>query len=364
MAGKSHHYLPRFLLRRFAEKRGPRDGLVWRLDTQSGQAQLVAPKYEAALPHYYRLEREDGTTDSGPEDVLARIESGAASALQKVDRGQVPSDEDRTWLALFVLFQHRRTPAGRERLKFYDELMAELMTEVSLSNAKRFQRRACVAAPDMSPEDIEQVRLELIEDLKSGRVKLGSTPSREVAAMFFAVEPVAERLVMDFTWTTLRASEDVPFVLPGLGITMHDPTPPFPESGLGFASSPNAQTILPVDPTLAIALTPGPPTWNDVEVDAGAVEEINLRSYAWSDACLYGSSQKVVTDLRASARRQRALVARFAPRSGRIWVTDARGSDGARAGEFEFVGRSPEGTARRRFVIKPGALDGMKPFLG
>lgn len=362
MAGKRHHYTPRFLLRRFAEKSGPREGLVWRLDKTTGQPRPVAPKYEAALPHYYRLEREDGTTDSRPEDILGQIESAAAAALQRVERGDVPSDEERTWLALFVLFQHRRTPAAREWLKFFDELMAQMTTEVDLSNAESFERRARVANPDMSPEDVEQVRAELLADLQAGRIKLGSTPSREIALMFLAVEHVAAQLVAGFTWAVFRAPDDAQFVLPGLGITLHDPTPPYPESGLGFASSPNAETIVPIDPTFAIALTPGAATWNDVAIDAAAVAEINLRAYAWSDACFYGGSQKIVTDLRANARRQRTQVARFAPRTARLWVTESEG--GPKTGEFEFVGHSPTGTARRRFVIEEGAFDGMKPYTG
>jgi hypothetical protein len=32
VAGKRHHHLPAFLLRRFAERSGKREGLVWRLD--------------------------------------------------------------------------------------------------------------------------------------------------------------------------------------------------------------------------------------------------------------------------------------------------------------------------------------------
>lgn len=362
MAGKRHHYLPRFLLRRFAEKDGPRAGLVWRLDKKTGQPRAVAPKFEAALPHYYRLTREDGTTDSRPEDILARIESAAASALHSVERGETPSDEERTWLALFVLFQHRRTPAAREWLRFFDEVMAAMTTEVDLSNADSFHRRAKQAAPEMTPDEVEATRRELLDDLKAGRVRLGSTPSREVAMMFVAAEQVAAKLVSGFTWAVLRASDDSKLVLPGMGITLYDPTPPYPESGLGFASSPNAETIVPVDPAFALALTPGTPTWNEGTISVDDVAEINLRAYAWSDDCYYGSSQQVVTDLRAVARRKRLQVAQFAPRPGRIWVAESE--DGPKTGEMEFVGHAPTGTARRRFIVEPGAYEGTKPYRG
>jgi Protein of unknown function (DUF4238) len=236
MAGKRHHYLPRFLLRSFAETSGEREGLVWRLDVKTGQPRAVAPKYEAALPHYYRIEHEDGTTDSAPEDLLARVEDAAASAIQGIRRGELPSDEDCAWLALFVVLQHNRTPVAREWAQFRDELMSTMMAEVSLGN-ETFHRRARDLDPEMTHEQWEELRLEMLQDLQTGRVKLGSTPSREVAFVFMACDVVAEKLVQSFTWTVVRAPADAEFVLPGMGITLYDPTPPHPHSGFGFASS-------------------------------------------------------------------------------------------------------------------------------
>ena len=43
----------------------------------------------------------------------------------------------------------------------------------------------------MTREQIEELRLEMLDDLKSGRVQLRSTPSREVALMFTASAEVA-----------------------------------------------------------------------------------------------------------------------------------------------------------------------------
>jgi hypothetical protein len=356
MAGKRHHYLPGFLLRRFSEPSGKREGLVWRLDTKTGQPRPVAPKYEAALPHYYRLEYEDGTTDSGPEDLLARIEDAAASALQRIDRGEVPSDEDRAWLALFVILQYRRTPAAREVQRFRDVLLSTMMAEVSVGNSETFHRRARLAEPDMTREQIEELRLEMLDDLQSGRVQLRSTPSREVAFMFMATAEVAEELARSFTWTVVRAAAGAEFVLPGMGITLYDPTPPFPGSGVGFRSSPNVQTVIPVDPTFALAVTPGEPAWREAQASVDDVDEVNLRAYACSDSAFYGRSQQVVTAVRALARQRRAQVASFRPRPGRVWV--AEGDEGGPpTGELEFTGYAPENRLRQRFVVHPEAYD-------
>jgi hypothetical protein len=365
MAGKRHHHLPAFLLRRFAERSGEREGLVWRLAKGTGQPRPVNPKREAALRHYYSLELPDGTKDTRPEEVIAAVENKAARALHAIARGETPSDEDRAWLALFVVFQHRRTPVGRSWLRFYDEKVAEMTTEVSLGNAESFRERARAADPDLTLEEIEGMRLEMLEDFEAGRISIESTPSREVAAMFLNADAIAEDLLRNFTWGVVRAPDGAELVLPGMGITLHDPTPPHPGSGLGFRSSPNAETILPVDPSFAIALLPGPPEWFDASMDEAAAEDLNLRAYAWSDAAFYGRSQKIVADVRALARRERARVGAYEPRGGTIWVTEGDGETSLEGGAHEFVGEDASGVVRRqRFFVKPGALDDARPFRG
>jgi hypothetical protein len=355
VAGKRHHYTPGFLLRRFAERTGKRQGLIWRLDKKTGQARAVAPRYEAARRHYYRLVREDGTTDSSPEDLLSAVENAAARIIRKIDDGASPADEDRAWLALFVALQHRRTPPAREWLKYYDETLAGMTTEIDLSNEERFRERAGAETPELTYEEVEELRTELLADLRAGRIKVESTPSREVAIMFNGLDRVAFDLVYGFTWGVVRLPDGADLVLPDMGITQYDPTPPFPGSGLGFGSSPNAETILPVDPRFALVITPGPATWHDAEISARHAEDINLRSYAWSDVATYGRSQKSVSDVRRLARKHPRRLAELAPRSGKLWVADV--PEEARGGDFEFTGYAPSGTSRQRFSVSPEAFE-------
>jgi hypothetical protein len=93
----------------------------------------VAPKHEAAKRHYYRLATETALPTTFAEDLIGRIESTAAAAILKFERHGNLDVDDRHWLALFVLLQHRRTPAGRRELRFMDEQIAKLDFELRVS---------------------------------------------------------------------------------------------------------------------------------------------------------------------------------------------------------------------------------------
>jgi hypothetical protein len=94
-----------------------------------------------------------------------------------------------------------------------------------------------------------------------------------------------------------------------------DPTPVVPGAGHGLRSSPNAETTLPLDPELCLILTPEPAYGN---ARAGTtpeyVDELNLRSYAWAQQHIFGPSQQLVTAVRQRAKREKARLARLAPR--------------------------------------------------
>src|SRR5689334_8531391 len=71
---KRHHYLPQFLLRRFAVTEGRWAGHVWRLDLRTGQITPAVPRTEASRNRYYKLPEEvAGGFD--PETLIGKIES-------------------------------------------------------------------------------------------------------------------------------------------------------------------------------------------------------------------------------------------------------------------------------------------------
>jgi hypothetical protein len=68
-----HHYVPRFLLERFADERDAK-GQVWALDKTSGRPFKTNPRNVAAISNFYT---QDGEPEDAAEETLARLEATA-----------------------------------------------------------------------------------------------------------------------------------------------------------------------------------------------------------------------------------------------------------------------------------------------
>ena len=148
----------------------------------------VAPKQEAAKRHYYRTPPELGLPEGFTEDLLGRVESAAAAAIIRFEREKTLDLDERHWLALFLLLQHRRTPAGRRQLRFMDEYVGKLHAELRISNDDAVRSPLAAHGPAPTDEDVERWQAEKLAELERGDLVVESTPEREVALMFSQVE--------------------------------------------------------------------------------------------------------------------------------------------------------------------------------
>ncbi len=357
MSGKRHHYLPQFLLRRFAEKDGDRAGLVWRADLSRERVLRVAPKHEAAKRHYYGLPPESGLPPEFAERVIGIVESNAATAIQRLERGEKLSFDDRHYIALLLALQHRRTPAGRRDLRFMDEMLAKLDAELRTSDTEHV--RGVLSSDGRSPtdEEISEWQEQTLRELAEGQLIIESTPDREVALMFMALDRTGPMLVEQFDWMFLDIETDVgEVVLPDVGVTLLDPTPPFEESGTGFASSLNAETVLHLSPQLVLLIRPGEGYGYRQEAAPSDIEKLNLRAVACSDRCIYGRTRELVEGVLDLAGDDPQRVESLRPRPPRMWITESHEGE-PEAGVHEFVGYSRGGTATRRFHVSREGIE-------
>jgi hypothetical protein len=356
MAGKRHHYLSQFLLRRFADKARDRPGLVWRHELSGERLLQVAPKREAAKRHYYRLGPDIQLPSGFAEDLLARIETGAGASIAKLDHEQKLDLDDRHWLAMFMCLQHRRTPAGRRELRFIDEQIAKLQMELQVGDREAVRRVLSVDGREVSDEELAVWQQKTLEELGRGDIIIESTSDREILLMFNQLDRLAPTLVEKFDWKLLRVPPSIgEFVLPDVGLSRFDSTPPFPKAGTGFASSPNTETAIHLGPRLALVLRPGTGCGYEREASRKDVERLNLRAYACSDRCLYGASEELVQTIVALGKADPDRIERLRPRPATLWITESE--DEPQAGVVEFTGYSLAGVETQELVLSQEGID-------
>lgn len=354
MPGKRQHYVPRFLLRRFAIDPTAKKSYIYKLEKSTGRPLRVNPLNEVVIGRYYRIVLDDGTVIDAADEALDRIEAMAAEVVPEVaDPGYVVSGEHVLILMLFIASLKNRTPQTREALRETDEQAADLALEQMLSDRNRYHERFGTERP---VDEVEAERLKLLDALRAGRIGMMSSPEREVTLVFMALEEVTNMLFNDMSIQCIRVlpTSKTTFVLSDHPVAHYEPTPKTPESGAGFMSSPNSQTWVPLDPRFGLLLTPqNPQSWVNREATDGEVDELNLLTYAWARDATYGPSQEAVTRVRRFAKANRALLGEFKYRPPRLWVS--RSSDNLGTGVHEFTSRQKGQAVKRKLYVADGA---------
>lgn len=288
---KRQHYVSKFLLRRFTDDlEDEKKGCLFRLDTKTGKPERASVLNEAVIGHYYTFmrRREDGTLerDVSVENDLADREAVAAEHVRRVfvPGARLDADE-RLKFAEFIHLSRQRTPLARAWLRYQSDVLEQQWREVYGTEP--------TGLPD-SPEELE------------------------FQMMYMALPQVAPFLASAFTWTLLRAPAGTEVVIadtPTAIVDAHFPR----ELGLSYGSSLTTETTFPLDPRLCLLLKLGEEPWVEREASPSEVDDMNLRSYAWAQHSIYGASQAAVTTVRAVAKANRHKLARYAPRSGKLW---------------------------------------------
>jgi hypothetical protein len=210
---KSQHYVPKWLLRRFAVVDGRWQGHIFRLARRTGKVGPAVPRSEAAENRYYDLP-EDVVGEFQPEAVLERIENDAALVIRRIEQRKQLHPLDVVRLAYFFALQTVRTPQDRAEQRYLDGVMATQLQELRFSARDRAVAFLREHDPTLSLEEAEEERQRIVDDLRAGRVRLESTAAREVAGMFLGLNDAVTTLASKCDWTLVEFSDSPALVLP------------------------------------------------------------------------------------------------------------------------------------------------------
>ena len=338
---RRHHYIPRFLLRRFAENPAQDGSQVHQLDRQSGQCRRINPSNAAVIRDFYAVVDEEGTRHQDAEQLLGLVEQAAAPLIVALETpGTELRGEDRYNLAFFLATLWLRTPLWRERFQHTEEQLGEFL--LRHAPPEHYQAAARAAGEEITLEEAHARREEVVAALDRRGIEVVAGHERHLAIMFEHAVSTAW-ILFRLDWTLLRCPDGQSLVIADEPVSTYEiedgraTRAAFP---LGSAA---AEMAFPLDPTFVLLLTPNTDlleevahddgralreitsaqveeqldrdvVWQELNATQQRIHDINLRSYANTQRWLYGQTQGVLTDLRHAARgADRARLSRLQP---------------------------------------------------
>lgn len=295
---RRNHYVPQFLLSRFVSSTGK----LWQLNKKSGQPEQRSPKSVAVVHDYYSVNPRsfDGGLPETPEDLLGKTEGPAARIIAEMASTHLePNGRCRDVLALFLANLDVRGPSGRSQTESVVRATLQEATIALLESPEPYREWRAQSGP-IDEGSIEQERLTMLESARRGEDVTLSDDN--YVAIMLAQGSQLSPIVADLGWMLLVAEGDYDFILSDTPVAHWDPAAPA-FSAAAWRSSPEAQTTIPLDPEHCLCVGASFSDWSVHQVDHRVAEEVNLRSYAWADTCVYGRSQKTLQDVHSIAKR-------------------------------------------------------------
>ncbi len=252
---RSQHYVPEFHLAQFI-------GLPFRrfhvFDKKWGKFGRPPVAKSAFSRDYYLLPGETDEERLRLERQFALLEDQVAPlmkrlALQHPGPVQI-DDQERDALAGYAAILHIRVPAYRAAALARAQSMARDPEMLGLANATEFREDARKMGFPGTDEDLEVLRLEWLEDVRTGRRRIHVPQAISLMALSPAVEKVRPML-FDRAWELLRVEGWPGFVIGDQPVTLLSRGRLAGQIGFG---TPGVQVMMPIAPSTMLLISDRP----------------------------------------------------------------------------------------------------------
>jgi Protein of unknown function (DUF4238) len=252
---RSQHYVPEFHLAQFI-------GLPFRrfhvFDKQWGKFGRPPVAKSAFSRDYYLLPGETIEERLRLERQFALLEDQVAPLMKWLARQPLGSvhmnDEGRDALAGYAAILHIRVPAYREAALARAQSMARDPEMLGLADATEFRDEARKMGFPGTDEDLEALRLEWNEDVRTGRRTIEVHKAVSLTALSPAVEKVRPML-FDRAWELLRVDGWQGFVIGDQPVTLLSKGRLAGQIGFG---TPDVQVMMPIAPNTMLLISDRP----------------------------------------------------------------------------------------------------------
>lgn len=296
---KRHHILPKFFLDRFC-----RDGQLWVYDRARDAYRRQPPINTAVVRDYYTAIAPSGEKNTEIESILARLEGQTKPVLEKLDRAEELTGEERGTLALFIAFFQTRVPDFERSVSQLTGAMGKAVVRTAFADVDR--ARASLADHERKTGRSLRVTPEqMVEFVASDEYTV--TASRNVYLL--SMLKIAKELTPVFgrlDWHVLHAPRGRSFVVSDSPVVIVAPARAEPSFyGVGILT-PGAVKFVPLGAGTLLAMGDEGLGFDHRQVDKTTLRQLNLELSARAEDYLFGPDEPLLRSLvKASRLRSR-----------------------------------------------------------
>lgn len=280
-----HHFVPRFYLKSFCERRTPpgQEPWLWVADLEERSVERRAPKNVAAQTDYY-LSREI-------EQALAQLESETRPVIAKLLAGESNLiHEDRGRLAFFMAYFIVRVPFFRNMIEEKAGEVGRMRLMISAQHPDHFARtlrEAHKGMKEFTHEEVENLRQWAL----NGEYSVRGTAALSLSLGMTEIPKELAAIVHDMKWAYLEPGSDEEFITCDNPVSWFDATPRAAVYGGHGLLMKNVELTFPLSPQLCLL-----GSWvgktGPIQVPRLVIEELNQRRIRFASRFVYAAREK------------------------------------------------------------------------
>lgn len=290
------HTVPKVYLQRFSNPQG----MLHIYDAEKKQYRQQRPKEVTIEKNFYTVTSPDGSKDYVIEEILSEfIETKFGVVMDRfLETGKLEK-EDKEYLALFVAFQHLRTPKYREKHSAFLQNAHNKVSKLLLKTHK-----AHFGKTDFTQQISEEALDEIIDLYENDRVRLEHPPETHLKFMMEFANQEAYILCQQ-NWYFLRPSKGSKFLTSDHPFYMTRPRD-LPEwQGVGLITHGSAK-IIPLSPDVCLAIKNDGNKEISITLTREQVREINLMTASSSKRFIIAPDKSLLERVVKSVEHRRS----------------------------------------------------------
>lgn len=270
---KLHHYLPRFYLKHFSNRK---DEQLYQYKIKDKSHILVHPNVVGAENFLYAFRKDNKPVDSSLEDFFSTIDGNSSVVINKIvsNPGCVLSTEDNEWLLSFLSFMHLRIPELLDSLAKITKDLIYSETKKLVNDEPQFQQ--IVKELNYSSSRIDQVK----DDIKHFKDRFKIDVNRNfILYKMFDQFPLIYSFLNMYQWKVLISGTNSFFITSDNPLSIYERHTGLIISGGGF-QRPNVEISFPISNHLCLIgrISKPQPTIHYKKVNNKIVDLINYRT--------------------------------------------------------------------------------------